>query len=485
LSLTELGSTNSNSFSTGLDHLVDFGVTHVLLTPVFDFETDDESRPKEVIHNWNYQPWNFCVPEGLFSTKPFDPMSRITEFKQMVQSLHKAGIRVVMDMTFSHTANLRESGFTRTLPGFCYRMKPDGSPSNASGYGNELATEQPFVRQFILQTLSYWIREYHVDGFRLDQMGVMDIGTINQIRKYIDTIDPSIFIGGDGTAVNSSTLAELERGLATNARFMPSVALSNSVWESALRGNPNNSTDGGFINGKPDLEEFIRYGIVGGIRHPQVNAAGSPGFLVNYAASPKEVIQYASSHQGLSLFDQIEAVGGHVEPMQRVSQRAKLANSIVLTSQGIPLVFSGDEMMGSRSGVSNTAMTPDSISHLDWKNKTYYNDVYEFCRGMVELRKQHPAFRMTSALQVQKNLRFLSTTEKCVVAYVLEPHSNGDSWDKIVVIHNSNDHPVSVLVPAGKWTVVVQAGKVDELGISEFSGEQVDVPAVSTLVAFQ
>ncbi len=484
-SLTELGSTNSNAFSTGLDHLVDFGVTHVLLTPVFDFLTDDESRPKDAIRSWNYQPLNFNVPEGLFSSKPFEPMSRITEFKQMVQALHKAGIRVVLDMNFGHTATLHESAFSLTQPDQYYRLKSDGSPSNASGYGNELATEQPFLRQYILQSLSYWMKEYHVDGFKFDQMGVMDIETINQIRKSIDAIDPSIFICGDGMAVNPSSLSELERGLTANIKLMPGIAFFNHVWENALKGNPTDSIDRGFIQGKPDLEEFVRFGIVGGIRHPQVNAAGSPGFVVNYAANPKEMIQYTSSHEGLTLFDQLQAAAGHKESMQQVSQRTKLASSMVMTSQGIPLVFSGEELMRSRGGVSNTAMTPDSISRLDWKNKTYYNEVYEFCRGMVELRKLHPAFRMTSAVQIQKNLNFLPVSEKCVVAYLLDAHSNGDAWSKILVIHNSNDRSISVPVPAGKWTVVVQDGKVDEAGISTFNGALASVPPISTLVAFQ
>jgi len=483
LSLTETGSTNSNAFSTGIDHLVDFGVTHVVLMPVFDFYNDDESRPKDVTRGWNYQPVNFNVPEGMYSTKPFDPMSRILEFKCMIQALHKSGIRVVMDMAFGHTANVPESGFSLTLPGLCYRLKPDGSLSNASGYGNELATEQPFLRQFILQSLVYWIKEYHIDGFRFDQMGVMDIETINQIRNAIDAIDPSIFICGDATAVNSSTMPEMELALASNTKNMPGIAVFDKDWENALRGSPLDSTDTGFIQGRPDLEEFVRYGIVGGIRHPQVNAAGSPGFTVNYATSPKEVIQYTSSSMGFTLFDQLNA--GRKETMQQVMRRNKLANSMVMTSQGIPFVFSGEELMRSRGGVANTAMTPDSISRVDWKNKTYYNDVYEFYRGMVELRKLHPAFRMASATQIQKNLRFLNAPEKCVVAYILEPQSNGDSWKSILVIHNSNDHPVTVRVPAGKWTSVVQDGKVDLLGISEFNEEQASVPPVSTLVAFQ
>ncbi|MCX6307653.1 MAG: type I pullulanase, partial [Bacteroidia bacterium] len=483
LSLTEAGSTNTNAFSTGIDHIVDFGATHVVLMPVFDFDTDDESRPKDVIRSWNYQPFNFTVPEGMYSTKPFDPVSRILEFKSMVQALHKVGIRVVMDLTFSHTANVQESGFSLSLPGLCYRLKPDGSFSNASGYGNELATEQPFIRQFMLQTLLYWIKDYHIDGFQFNQMGVMDIESINQIRKAIDAIDPTILICGDGFAVNASVLPEMERALASNTSLMPDVPLFNTIWENALRGNPSDSTDGGFISGRPDLEEFVRFGIVGGIRHPQVNAAGSPGFTVNYAKSPKEVIQFASSHQGFTLFDQLNA--GRKESIQQVSRRCKLASSMVMTSQGIPFVFSGEELMRSRGGIPNTAMAPDSISRIDWKNKTYYNEEYEFCRGMVELRKLHPAFRMGSATQIQKNLRFLNVTQKCVVAYLMEGNPNGDSWKNILVIHNSNDHPVTVQVPSGKWPTVVLDGKVDLLGISDFNGEQASVPAVSTLVAFQ
>lgn len=483
LSLTETGSTNSNAFSTGIDHLVDFGVTHVLLMPVFDFETDDESRPKDVIRSWNYQPLNFNVPEGMYSTKPFEPASRILEFKQMIQSLHKAGIRVVMDVNYGHTSDVRESNFSLTLPGLCYRLKPDGSFSNASGYGNELATELPFTRQYIVQSLLYWIREYHIDGFNFDQMGVMDIETINLIRKTIDSIDPSIFLCGDGVAVNASSLTELDRGLATNAKLMPGIALFDTEWVNALKGCSIDSTEKGFITGKPDLEEFVRYGIVGGVRHPQVNAAGSPGFAVTYAVSPKEVIQMVSTRQGFTLFDQMNY--GRRESMQLVTRLNKLANSLVLTSQGIPFVFSGEELMRSRGGIFNTAMSPDSISRVDWRNKTYNNDYYEFCRGMVELRKLHPAFRMTSAQQIQKNLRFLNTTGKCNLAYVMEAHPNGDSWKNILVIHNSNNHPVSVQVPAGKWTTVVEDGKVDLVGISEINAEQVSVPAVSTLVAYQ
>lgn len=483
LSLTEAGSTNSNAFSTGLDHLVDLGVTHVLLMPAFDFETDDESRPKDVLRYWNYQPANFIVPEGLYSTKPFDPVSRILEFKSLVLALHKAGIRVVMDFTFSHTALTQVSNFAITLPGLCYRMKPDGSPSNASGYGNELATEQPFMRNYVLQTLLYWVKEYHIDGFRLDQMGVMDVETINQLRKTLDGIDASLFLCGDGTAINASVLPELDRGLAANAKRMPGIALFNSVWESALRGNPMDSTDRGFLHGKPDLEEFVRFGIVGGVRHPQVNAAGSPGFRVDYAASPREKIQYVSSHQGLTLFDQLNQ--GHQEPLPLVTSRNKLACSLVMTSQGIPSVFSGEELLQSRAGISNTALTPDSVSRLDWKNKTYYNDYYEFFRGMVELRKLHPAFRMVAAQQIQKNLRFLEVSGKCMVAYVLEPNANGDSWKSILVVHNANAQPVSVSIPGGKWTTVVEDGIVDPAGLNVYEGGQVSVPAVSTLVAYQ
>jgi pullulanase len=483
LGLSEKGSTNSNAFSTGIDHLADLGITHVLLSPVFDFETDDESRPKEPLRYWNYQPVNFQVPDGLYATKSFDPVSRILEFKQLVQALHQAGLRVLLDMTFSHTSDAAASAFSLTLPGWCYRLKPDGSYSNGSGYGNELATEQPFVRQYIVQTLLYWIQEYHIDGFRFDQMGLMDIETINQIRKSIDVFDPTIFLCGDGSINGSSTLPEVEQALSAHSKSIPGIASFDTDFTVALTGSETDRNDPGFLQGKPDLEAFVRFGVVGGIRHPQVNPTNSPGFMVDYASSPREKLQGLMFGKGYRLYDKLDPTA--VEASPGLIRRNKLAMSLLMTSQGIPVVFSGDELLQSRSGMIGAVTMPDSVNRLDWKNKTYHNEYYEFCRGLVELRALHPAFRMASAAAVQKLLRFLETGEKCVVAYVLEQNANGDPWKTILVVHNSNDHPVSVPIPSGNWTAVVQDGRVDEQGLNRFSGATVQVDAVSTFVAFQ
>jgi pullulanase len=484
LSLTEKGSTNQNAFATGLDHLVDLGITHVLLMPVFDFANDDESRSQHCLRYWNFNPLNFNVPEGMYATRPFDPVSRIREFKSMVQALHQAGIRVMMEVAYDHTAFAQTSGFSRTVPGLFYRYKPDGTLSDGSGYGNEVATEQPFPRDYILRSLLYWIKEYHLDGFCFDQLGVLDIETINQIRESIDLIDPTIFVGGEGLSAGESSLSENSRGLFINNVLMPRIALFDDVFANAVKGKATDSMDIGFISGKPFLEEYIRFGIVGGVRHPQVNAAGSPGFGVSYALSPKEHLQYVSSHKGFTLYDQLNASSGRKERPERLLRRNKLANSMVMTSQGIPFIYSGEEMMRSREGLSGTVDTPDSLCRLDWRNKTYYNDLYEFYYGMLELRRSHPAFRMDKTETVQKHLRFLDGTEKGVVGFTMNAHPNGDSWKDILVIHNGKNQSINVDVPPGIWTTVVLDGKVDLLGLSSFSEGWANVPATSTLVAF-
>jgi pullulanase len=485
LALTEDGATNKEAFCTGLSHLIDLGVSHVLLMPVYDFYTDDESRPRDVLRYWTSLPLNFNVPEGSYSTRPFDPVSRIREFKQMVLSLHKSGLRVMMDVSYDHTAPLPQSIFARSVPGLFYRLNADGSFSNASGFGNEIASEQPLSREYILRSLLYWVKEYHIDGFCFGQSGVMDMGTVNSIRKALDAVDPSIFICGDGISSGTSVLSENERALVRNNIFMPGMAFFNEVTKQAIRGVETDSMDVGFLQGKTGGEEFIRFGIVGGIRHPQVDAAGAPGFRVNYARSPKEVIQQVSSEHGFTLFDQLNASSRRKECPEQLTRKIKLANGMVMTSQGIPFIQSGEEIMISRDGIPGTVETPDSICRLNWRNKTDYNDLYEFYHGMAELRLEHPAFRMDEAGMVQKYLRFLETTDKGVVAFLLENHPNGDAWKNILVIHNGNDRPVNVAVPSGRWKSVVLDGEVNPLGISFLTEGRADVPAVSTLVAYQ
>jgi pullulanase len=314
-------------------------------------------------------------------------------------------------------------------------------------------------------------------------MGLMDIETINQIRKSIDAVDPTAFLCGDASVSGVSTLPEAEQGIAAHSKSMPGIALFDKDFAAALTGSETERNNPGFLQGKPDLEAFVRFGVVGGIRHPQVNPTNSPGFVVDYATSPKEKLQGLTFGKGYRLYDKLDPTA--VETTPELLRRNKLAMSLLMTSQGIPLVISGEELLQSRSGMIADLAMPDSINRLEWKNKTYHNDYYEFCRGLVELRSLHPAFRMASAVSVQKLLRFLDAGEKCVVAYVLEQNANGDPWKTILVVHNSNDHPVSVPIPSGNWTTVVEDGRVDEQGLNRFSGETAQVAAVSTFVAFQ
>jgi pullulanase len=484
LALTEAGTANREGAPTGLDHLIDLGVSHVLLMPSFDFSSADESRPKDNLNNWCYNPQNFNVPEGSFSSKPFDPVSRIREFKQMVLALHKVGIRVLLDMAYDHTQPVKESCFNLTVPDFYYRHCDDGSYSNATGYGNEVASEKPVMRQYIVQSVLYWAKEYHIDGFRFDQLSMLDIETINQIRKELDRIDSTIFICGESTLKGASPLPASLRALSQNRARMPRVAFCNDAWRDAVKGNEFDSMAVGFVNGRPGMEEQVKEGIVGLVKHPQVHLDNSDALMI-YASDPSEVINYVSSHKGYCLYDQFAAASNHTASPDLLIRWNKLAQGMVLTSQGIPLLFSGEEIQRSRGGVVNNSATPDSISRIDWRNKTFYADLFNYDRDMIQLRKDHPAFRMINAAEVVKKLRFFEMPEKNMVGFLLGAHANGDCWKNILVVHNANRSPVRIEVPAGRWTTVVYDGVVNPDGISNFDEGGMLIPAVSTVVAYQ
>jgi pullulanase len=484
LALTEAGTANHEGAPTGLDHLIDLGVSHVLLMPSFDFVSADESRPKDNLNYWCYNPQNFNVPEGSFSSKPFDPVSRIREFKQMVLALHKVGIRVLLDVSYDHTQSVKESCFNLTVPDFYYRHQDDGTCSKSYGYGNELASEKPVIRQYIVRSLLYWAKEYHVDGFRFDQMGLLDIETMNQIRQELDRIDPTIFVCGESLLNEASPLSASLRALPQNRIRMPRIAFSNNAWLDAVKGNEMDSMAVGFVNGRSGMEEQVKEGIVGLVKHPQVCLNESDA-LMTYASDPSEVINYVSSHKGYCLYDQFAAASNHTASPDLLIRWNKLAQGLVLTSQGIPLLFSGEEIQRSRGGVANAKTTPDSVSRIDWRNKSTYADLFNYDRDMIQLRKDHPAFRMINAAEVVKKLRFFEMSEKNMVGFLLGAHANGDCWKNILVVHNANRFPVKIEVPAGRWTTVVYDGVVNPDGISNFDEGGMLIPAVSTVVAYQ
>lgn len=458
LALTELGTTTSQGEKTGIDHLKELGVTHVHILPSYDYASVDESKPDKAQYNWGYDPQNYNVPDGSYSTDPYKPDVRIKEFKQMVQALHKAGIRVVLDVVYNHTFNTEESNFERTVPGYFYRQTKDGKPANGSGCGNETASDRAMMRKYMVESVLYWINEYHIDGFRFDLMGIHDIETMNEIRAAVDKIDPSIFIYGEGWAASAPQLNQEELAMKANIYKMPRIAAFSDEMRDGLRGGWDDDRKGAFLIGQPGHEMSIKFGLVGAVKHPQVINDSVNYSKEPWALQPTQMISYVSCHDDMCLADRLKATMPDATDEERASLH-KLAETFVFTSQGVPFIFAGDEMMRDKKGIHNSYNSPDSINTIDWRNKTIHHDVFDYVRELITLRKNHPAFRMGDADKVRQYMEFLPVEGSNLVAFILKDNANGDSWKNIIVAFNSRKEPAKLSIPVGRYTIVCKDGK--------------------------
>lgn len=484
LALTELGTTTSQGEKTGIDHLKELGVTHVHILPSYDYASVDESKPDKTQYNWGYDPQNYNVPDGSYSTDPYKPDVRIKEFKQMVQALHKAGIRVVLDVVYNHTFNTEESNFERTVPGYFYRQTKDGKPANGSGCGNETASDRAMMRKYMVESVLYWINEYHIDGFRFDLMGIHDIETMNEIRAAVDKIDPSIFIYGEGWAASAPQLNQEELAMKANIYKMPRIAAFSDEMRDGLRGGWDDDRKGAFLIGQPGHEMSIKFGLVGAVKHPQVINDSVNYSKEPWALQPTQMISYVSCHDDMCLADRLKATMPDATDEERASLH-KLAETFVFTSQGVPFIFAGDEMMRDKKGIHNSYNSPDSINTIDWRNKTIHHDVFDYVRELITLRKNHPAFRMGDADKVRQYMEFLPVEGSNLVAFILKDNANGDSWKNIIVAFNSRKEPAKLSIPAGRYTIVCKDGKIKQSGMGQVSGNEIIVPARSAMIIHQ
>ncbi len=481
LALTESGTTNNDGLATGIDHLKELGVTHVHILPSYDFNSIDEANLPANGYNWGYDPQNYNAPEGSYSTNPADPAVRVNEMKRMVKALHDAGIGVIMDVVYNHTAENDGSNFSLTAPGYFYRHNPDGSYSDASGCGNETASDRRMMSDFIVNSVKYWAKEYHIDGFRFDLMAIHDIATMNRVAEELKKINPSIIVYGEGWTAGASPLDASVRALKDNVSQMNGVAVFSDDIRDAVKGHYSNAADRGFATGKPGNEETVKIGIVAATAHPQVDYSKGNNSKQPYAKSPAEVINYVSCHDDLTLTDKLAASmpGSTEEQRQRA---ARLAQTIVFTSQGTPFMFAGEEVFRDKKGVHNSYKSPDSINAIDWSLKTANREQFDYYKELIALRKAHPAFRMPTAEMIAKHLKFDTVTENNVVSYTLTDHANGDSWKEIKVIFNGNESPVAVTLPRGKWLVVARDGKISSAGMGYINGGKLEIEPVSALI---
>ena len=461
-------------------HLRALGVNAVHILPSFDYASVDETRLSQPQYNWGYDPLNYNVPEGSYSTDPYDPVVRIREFKQMVQSLHRAGIRVILDVVYNHTFDIDGSGFQRTWPDYYYRKTADGKYSDGSGCGNETASERPLMRAFMLESMKYWATEYHIDGFRVDLMGVHDIETMNLIQHELTELDPTLFIYGEGWSAGTCAYPLDKLAVKAHTLQMPGIAAFSDDMRDALRGPFSDDSKGAFLAGLPGEEESLKFGIVGGIAHPQVDMSRVNYDKQPWAAEPTQQISYVSCHDDMCLVDRLRASIPGIAQDELV-RLDLLAQTAVFTAQGIPFMLSGEEMLRDKKGVHNSFNSPDSINHLDWNNLTRYPQVFDYYSRLIQLRKNHPAFRLGTAERVRRHLRFLDV-QPCVVAYALENLQGIDAWNDIVVVLNANRQPTVVTLPEGSYTVVCSDGRIDEQGLRTLPGGRVTVAAQSALI---
>ena len=472
LAFTELN-TKSGGVSTGVSAIKDLGVTHVELLPVFDYASVDEASPT---FNWGYDPQNYNVPEGSYSSDPRNPKARITELKSAIQSMHNIGLRVNMDVVYNHVYNASTFSQNLIVPGYFFRTDENGTLTSGSGCGNDVASERPMVRKFIVESVKYWATEYNFDGFRFDLMGLMDIQTINEVSAALKAIDPTIIIIGEGWEMG--TLPDNLRASQTNIAKLGNVALFNDQIRDGLKGSVFKAADTGWATGKSAAQGDIYPGIVG-------NTYYSPSLLNKWTtAAPGQSVNYVESHDNLSLADKLTASVKGISPAG-IAQASQFATSVAFLSQGVPFMQAGQEFLRSKAGDENSYKSSDATNSLKWSTKAKYASTVNYYKGLIALRAAHPAFRMTTTQAVKSNLKFLKASEN-VIAYSINGKAAGDKASLIVVIHNANPGSATVTLPnAKKWSVLAEGSKIGTKVLKVLSGSKVVVAGQTTTVLTQ
>ncbi len=477
LGVAERGTKGPGGVRTDADHLRELGITHVHLLPVADYAGVDEIKPGRQ-YNWGYNPMNYNVPEGSYATDPCDGRVRVREFKRMVQGLHRAGLRVVLDVVYNHTYHGGDSHFHHLVPGYYHRPNAEGGFSNGSGCGNEVASDRSMVRKLMIDSLVHWATEYHVDGFRFDLMGLHDLETMRRIRKAMDQIDRSILLYGEGWTGGDSPLPHDQRAMKTNVGVLPRVAAFNDTMRDAIKGPVSEHDKGGFVQGAPGCEERLKTGIAASVRHPQIAYPEGDLWHGPWAQQPHHCVSYDSCHDNHALWDKLALTTQGLKDADRLAMN-RLAAAIVLTSQGIAFLHAGEEMARSKKGHENTYNLPDSVNAMDWRRKAKHVDLVAYYRGLIALRKAHPAFRLKTAADVRRGLAFLAMPAPNMVGYIVQDPAGGNLF---AVVFNATAKPQVVHLPAAGWRVLVDGRKAGLKTFRRIPGDSCEIAPRSALV---
>ena len=467
IAFTEQGTQTAEGLASGIDHLKELGITHIQILPMYDYGSIDETTLDLNKYNWGYDPVNYNVPEGGYSTNPYDPATRIREAKTMIQALHAAGIRVVMDVVYNHTYSVEGCALGRVVPQYFYRMNEDGTYANGSGCGNETASDKEMMRQFMVESVCYWAREYHIDGFRFDLMGIHDQETMRQIRAALDEIDPSIITYGEGWAASSPAYPYEQLAMKQWTYTMPRVGAFSDDIRNALIGSPFDHHRG-FASGNTASRDAVRYGLVA---------------CPDWSGEPMQHVSYITCHDNYCLRDRIEVAAAEETEATKLRMN-KLAQTAVMVSQGMTFFYGGEELFRTKQGVENSYQSPDSINVIEWTNKQTYSDLYAYYREIIKIRRQHKGFRLGTAELVKNHVEFPETNNEGLIIYRIKDLQGIDTAASLIVLLNGTAEAMEVEVPQATYTVLAQDAQANANGMGTIEAGKVQVaPYSATILA--
>lgn len=449
-----------------LSYFKDMGVTHLQLMPSYDFASIDESDSLKEQYNWGYDPYNYNVPEGSYSTDPFNGAVRVREYKEMVHSIHEAGLGVIMDVVYNHTFNVHDSCFYKTAGNYFYRMLDAAKYSDASACGNEIASEKPMVRKYIIDSLCYWASEYHIDGFRFDLMGVLDIETLNEARKALLKINPDIIMYGEGWTGGESTLPESECGMKINAPRTPGIGMFSDDIRDAVKGHVFYMDELGFVNGAADRGEELKQAVT----------------CAKWAKSPMQSINYLSCHDNYTLWDRFIISNSHESEEMRIRMN-KLAAAILFTAQGIPFFLHGEEFARTKiseadgAPVENSYCSPLSVNAIDYDRAEQFSDLKAYYKGLIALRRAHKSFYLDTVDEIKKSVHFMDDMPDGVVAYTID-----NDTEKVFVAYNAGKNKITIKLADALWEVLADESSAGDKALYTIK-DQAIIPGVSCLVA--
>lgn len=467
VAMTETGAKTTDGLTSGIDHLKELGITHIQILPMYDYGSVDETTLALNKYNWGYDPVNYNVPEGGYSTNPYDPTTRIREAKAMIQALHAAGIRVVMDVVYNHTFSVEGCALGRVVPNYFYRMNEDGTYANGSGCGNETASDKEMMRKFMVESVCYWAREYHIDGFRFDLMGIHDQETMRQIRAALDEIDPTIITYGEGWAAMAPAYPYEQLAMKQWTYTMPRVGAFSDDIRNALIGSPFDHHRG-FASGNTASRDAVRYGLVA---YPE------------WSGEPMQHVSYITCHDNYCLRDRIEVAAAEETETTKLRMN-KLAQTAVMVSQGMTFFYGGEELFRTKQGIENSYQSPDSINTIPWENKKLYSDLYQYYCEIIKIRRQHKGFRLGTAELVKNHVELPETNNEGLIIYRIKDLQGIDTAASLIVLLNGTAEAIEAEIPQATYTVLAQDAQANANGMGTIEAGKVQVaPYSATILA--